>query len=43
MHGWRSGVTRADASRQVFWPGIGTIVLEIVAEVNADDRSIFNN
>ena len=19
MHGWRSGVTRADASRQVFW------------------------
>ena len=19
MHGWRSGVTRADASRQIFW------------------------
>lgn len=32
MHGWRSGVTRADASRQVFWVLREAGVSKIVAE-----------
>ena len=32
MHGWRSGVTRADASRQVFWVFRGAGVKRIISE-----------
>ncbi len=32
MHGWRSGVTRADASRQVFWVLQAAGVKKIIAE-----------
>ena len=32
MHGWRSGVTRADASRQVFWTFREAGVKRIISE-----------
>ncbi len=32
MHGWRSGVTRADASRQIFWIFRNAKVKRIIAE-----------